>query len=723
MANYGVGVYGASKYGAVPKLAYSVEPMGITVINFSEVYVSWQVPSGTFSRWRLVRNQNSFPEHAEDGVIVYDEVNTTVSRVLFRDGEDYIGKFAITSGRPIYYCLFLFTGDNKWVKAGAINAVIPSDHGMQSTLMNTLPRVFTSKEQSPVSEVNTSSYLYSFLDAFSFTLEEFLTYLDLLNPDHTLLDTPAELIPLENGNLGLTGEPGLPVKNQKALIREAIYMYTHKGTKNALTTYVKALTGYDSVVTVSPNLLLNVQDSTFYKSIGNWSATAGTLSSSTDLVPASVTTSIDGTYTCKIVASGAGSMTLGKDSPIFKGVPLIPATTYTLSAQVKSPASAGTITPSITFYDRTGTAIGSDVTGSSTAANNTWKQISMTARASHKELQAISTATGTGSAITYTTVNNHTFVTGTSITVTGFSTAGFNVTNATVTGVTANTFTVSGAQSGTTAVGETGSAVNDETDATYAGIKLAWSAAGTYYVDLVCMQVGSSVSYDDARAVTITLNPDKTNYIQNPSFETNVTDSWTKTGTVTITQDTSVPPLVFSGTKSAKLVATGNWTYTAESLPVSAGSYYTASAYVKASSALTVTLIGKDIDGNVVDNDVYPQGTFANWTRIEVTDLVGSQDTIVTYDLQFSGGTGTFYIDSVQFERSPFATEYFDGSLTTDFGAVWTGTTDNSTTAMYYGKNYKIPRLAYTLSDWIPTNTFWRIVDASGTEYTNITAV
>ena len=72
MSKYGYSVYGANKYGLTPKLAYSVEPMSINVLKFNEVYLSWQLPTGIFTRFRLVRNQNGWPETAEDGVVLYE---------------------------------------------------------------------------------------------------------------------------------------------------------------------------------------------------------------------------------------------------------------------------------------------------------------------------------------------------------------------------------------------------------------------------------------------------------------------------------------------------------------------------------------------------------------------------------------------------------------------------------------------------------------------------
>jgi len=712
MANYGVGVYGASTYGQTAKIGYSVSPMSITTINFSEVYVYWQIPTGTYSKVRLVRNQNSYPEHSEDGVIIYED--TAMNRTVFRDGEDNVNSIAIVSGKPIYYTMFLFTQDLVWVNAGSAGAIVAADHNLQNTFMNMLPRVFTSKEQSPLAEIDTTSPLYLMMDGFTFTMEDFVTRLDLLNPDHTRISTPAEILPLEQVHVGLDPEPGIPVKNQKQLIREAIYMYTNKGTPSGLTTYIESLTGYYPQITVSPNLLLNVQDSTFYQAIGNWQATAGTLSSTEELTPTSNANAIDENYTCKIVASGAGSMTLGMDSPILKGVPITPGQQYVLSAQIKSPTSAGTITPSIVLYDGKGNAIGSPIVGSSTSANNTWKSISVTATAPLFVSDSVQSATGNGTTTVYTTFDNHKFVVGDTVTVTGFATSAANTSSATITAVTTSTFSISSSFSGSTANTEVGNAVNHNTSAFYAGLKFAWSASGTYYVDMVCLQQGSTPAYDEARALTIFVNPNKTNLINNPSFEQNVTDGWTKTGAVTVTQDTDIDPQVYAGSNSAKLVATGAWSFTSNTGAINKGQYYTASAEVKGTGTVTMTITA----GSDVQTFTIPASS--TWGRYAATMIVPVDSTATGINVSFSGAAGTFHIDTVQLEQSFKATEYFDGYLPEAYGAVWTGTPNNSPSVIYLSKPIKMFRLGNTLNDWVPKGTFWRIKSYAGLEYTNL---
>ena len=645
MAKYGVNYYGATKYGAIAKLVYSVEPMTVLVLDFTRVYIQWQTPQGVFSRVRLVRNQAGFPETAEDGVIIFDEFATegNVSRSYIVDGEDNPESIPFVPGRQAYYRFFIFTDEKVWRNAGSITVVIPSNHSTQEQFMNTIPRVFTTAEQSPLGAIDTNSALYSFMGGLMFAQEEAMTYLDLLRPLHTGLETPYQLLAAYRSNYGLTPEPALPIKNQKRLIREALYMYSRKGTKLALGTYIESLTGYNPDLTVSSNLLLSVQDSTFYNSIGNWVATNAVLTTSDEQVPSLGDTVIDTVYSGKVVAaSSVAKVTLGEDAPITKGIPVNSDTAFKVGFKVKSPASAGNITMTITWYDRNGTLISSN-SGSSLSANNTWKT-------------------------QWTTVTS-------------------------------------------------------PATAVYASLKFAFSAAGTYYVDQVDVHEGTTESYNEARAIDIFLNPYKTNYIDNPSFETNVTDGWTLSGSAVATRDSDVSDIAYSGSKSAKIVATGSWSFTSNTIPIEQGTYYTNSGLIKSSADINVTFVGRDGDGDIVDTaDLFDIGTTADWAQFTITHLTDAFDAgVVTYELVFSGSTGTYYLDCIQFEKSIKASDYFDGNLPSDFGAVWEGSSNNSPTHLYPTKLQKVSRLGKTLTDWIPSNSFWIVRSYDGVEYTNLT--
>ncbi len=645
MARYGINYYGATDYGAFVKLAFSVEPMSVLVLDFTKVLIGWQTPRGDFSRIRLLRSQVGFPETAEDGIIIFDEFATegTVSRAEYIDGEDNPSDVPLIPGRQTYYRVFLFTDQSVWRVAGSITAIVPSNHNVQTTFMNSLPRVFTSSEQGSFGSVDTNSYLYNFMSGLTFSQEQFYTLLDLLKPRHTGIETPVELLPLEVASLGLTPEAGLPTKNRKRLIREANYLYARKGTQVALETYAESLTGFEPTITVSENLLLTVQDSTFYGGIGNWVASNAVLTSSTEQVPDSNTNQIDTTKTGKIVASNSGSMVLGDTNIITKGVPVLPSTAYIVSCKLKSPASAGNITLSVRFYDKDGTATSAANTATAVAANNTWKSASKTA--------------------------------------------------------------------------------TSDATSSYAIITIAYSAAGTYYIDQVCMQEGGTVAYDEARAIDVFLSPLKTNYIKNPSFEVNST-TWALNG-ATFTQDSGVPTYGYSGNYSGKFVVTNPWSITTDyEIPVTPGKYYTASASIKALAALSANIkitFYDDADA-VVETVTQAISVTTSFASVTLTGLTDSTSEASYAKVSFYGTTaGSIFLDLIQFEQSQVATDYFDGSLPSDFGAVWEGTDDASYSHLYPSKPKKIPRLGKTMNDWVPQNAFWRLRTYDGVEYTTTT--
>ncbi|NBR22852.1 MAG: hypothetical protein EBU08_03525 [Micrococcales bacterium] len=645
MAKYGNVVYGGAKYGVTPKLAYSVEPMAITVLDFIKIQVEWQSPTGDFTKIKLVRNQFGFPENSEDGLTIWKESATegTVSRSYFVDGEDNPNQTPIVNGRQVYYTMFLFTDQKIWVNAGQITDLMPLDHGVHKKIMDIIPKVFTSEIQSPLGVTDETSALYNFIGGIAFTHEQFLSQLDVLRPQHSSEGIAFSTLEQNSFSVGLVPEPALPVKNQKRLIREALYMYSHKGMESGINAYAESLTGFAPTTTLSPNLLLSVQDSTFYESKGNWTATNAVLTSSTEQVPATGTNVIDNVYTGKLVAASSGAMQLGNTAPITRGVPVLPSTEYTVSCKLKSPSSAGNITLSVKFYDKNATITGTTQSATAVAANNTWKSAS-------------------------------------------------------------KTFTT-------------------PADASYASIQIAYSAAGTYYLDQVCLQLGNTVSYDEARAISIFLDSAKINYIKNPSFEVDAS-TWTSTG-ATFTQNAAVPTDGYSGTYSGQFVVatTGN-IKTNYNIPVTAGKYYTLSFYVSSSNSVKVTgtIEFYDASNNLLKNFASEFNITSSFSRVNLTALTDSGSAVSYAKVKISfTRAGTYRLDLVQFEKSQTATEYFDGSLPSDYGAVWEGTNHASYTHMYPNKPLKIPRLGKTLNDWIVPNTFWRLSTYDGVEYTNLT--
>jgi hypothetical protein len=260
-------------------------------------------------------------------------------------------------------------------------------------------------------------------------------------------------------------------------------------------------------------------------------------------------------------------------------------------------------------------------------------------------------------------------------------------------------------------------------DATYASVQISYSAAGTYYIDQVCLQLGNTVAYDEARAISVFLDSAKINYIKNPSFE--VDDStWTTTG-ATFTQNAAVPTDGYSGNYSGQFVVatTGDIENNYE-IPVTAGKYYTLSFYVSSSNSVAVTGLIEffDENDNLLEEFESEFTISSSFSRVSLTALTdsGSAVSYAKVKIVFNDA-GTYRVDLIQFEKSQTATEYFDGSLPSEYGAVWEGTANSSYTHVYPNKPLKIPRLGKTLDNWITPNTFWRLSTYDGVEYTNLT--
>jgi hypothetical protein len=248
------------------------------------------------------------------------------------------------------------------------------------------------------------------------------------------------------------------------------------------------------------------------------------------------------------------------------------------------------------------------------------------------------------------------------------------------------------------------------------------------------MQTGSSVVYDEARAIDVFLEPTKTNYINNPSFEVD-DSSWTITADDVTLLEEDVPQSESSGEYSIKVDNTSGATFETETDVeiLNRDTYATLSFYAKSSvedldTTITLTALDNLGSGEVEGTEEVTLST--EWARYTTTIYVNDIDIPVspTGELYFRVNIETdadsgseVWLDDVQLELTQKATDFFDGNLPADYGAVWQGTENDSPTRLYTNKTKKIPRLYKTLNDWVPQNAFWRVRSYDGLEATNLT--
>ena len=680
MPSYSNLVYAGGYYGQAARLSFSVQPFTAVAIDYDKVLLTWsaiQNPSGeVFNAVRLVRNQVTFPETQEDGVILWEETQLTgpFSKSTFVDGYDNLlddnehNDSPLIGGRFAYYRMWLRKDDNVWYEAGDTYLVIPKDHGAtafagtstQTThdkVMDLLPKVYTTATQSPIDNVDTESTLYQFLKGFSLTLDELLTYADVLKPNYSGLSTPPQVVSLQAQQLGLPLESALGLRAMKRLVREAVYLHNNKGTSLGVQTLAESLTGFAPTVTQTKNMMLTMQDSTFYKGIGSWLVIGdGTIEAADNFSPSSgLETVSDITYTGEVITNVDGvKISNGVSSPKTKGVPVSGEVDYNFSFYSFFKSDPGVDTPyptaTVHWFDYTGALISSDTDSSVADAYGSWVRQSM------------------------------------------------NVTS--------------------------------PEGAAFAAFDIELNLAGTWYIDraqFALAEEATTPSFEEARGVNVFLAPSKTNLLKNPSFDALnsfwvIDDNGSSLVDSTFAHASGLSQMLESITNTSALTQ-----YTSESDPgITVGHFYTASIYAKTESGtedfeLTLTATSgtdtvSETSGTVTLTDA--------WQRIHVTLFVPAtydETTYLTVDFIGAETTGnTIHLDGAQLEATYLPTDYFDGEYPEVYGAMWAGTENESVSYLYPNKHVKIPRLVANLAEYMPIGTTYAISTYAGLEYIGI---
>lgn len=594
------------RYGEAPRLAFSVAPFTSSAIDYTSVQLNWAAPEGDISKIRLVRSQDGFPETEEDGVILWEWNDAGQPRINSFEDSATASDFPLASGRFAYYRVWLLQDiTNKWVIAGETYAIVPRAHDTVSNdgsvivsthqkFLDLIPRVFTSASQSPLDAVDENSDLSRFLRGFSFTLDEIMTLADNVLPEESGRFINPELIGLRAQNFGLESESYLATQSQKRLIREATFIYANKGSKAAIETYAEALTGFAPTVVSSPNLLLSIQDSSFYKGLGNWQATGNaTLTLEQTIVPVAESVeeeAVDYGYTAKLVGTGASSIINGVISPKLYGTPVMAGTTYTLSAYVKRGSStARTVTPVVSWYDFSGSLLSTSVGSGTSLTTTDWTKVSSTA-----------TAPGAPSVV------NSYSVTGTTVELVVASTAGFTLGDTIlvvgvdndvngefeITALTPTTISYEITTSLTVSATEVEGVVRtDANPATFAVLEFRVSNSATLYFDMIQLAASTVTDYHEARAIEVFLNPAKTNELKNPSFNPLGEDEWT-----VVAQDSEyVTPTTLTGGQYGQYMLRvdstndGLTSILTNTDIVTTGKYYTFSIYARMEGLVVLT--------------------------------------------------------------------------------------------------------------------------------------
>jgi phage tail-like protein len=664
MAIYGVDYYGAAYYGANNLVQFNAYPFSATPYDYASIQLSWTTPTGDWDYLRLVRNSYGFPVTADDGDVLFEDAKAT-SRTFFNDNGSIPNNVGLKPAHPYYYSIFAReTTHSTWQIAGTAVGVSVKDYNTNETMFNYLPSILTSQVPYDSALDESNDFLKRFLKLFALNLDLYKSQTENVINRYDITSINGLLIPVFMHQFGLRYEPELGLKQSRILLNNAIRLYKNKGSKLGVEEYVKAYAGYDNSVSMSKNLMLDQNDSSFEQSIGSWASVSNcTLArhSATDSPSIAPYNEVQsnatfpnlqaGTLQVTGTASGTAEFSLSGDTPIHYGIPVTAGSTYTFSGYARAGTTARNVQGKLYWYSSTGVLISSSSTGTGVADTaGSWHQFK------------VSQAAPSG--------------------------AYFCVPHILIP-----------------------STVNTE----------------KHYFDCLQFELGSSATYfKEARQIEITLVATRVNEVVNPNFETS-TNHWSiNNGTLTLSSteveaDADAPSVALSG-GSVEIypVATGLVTLTSDAMSVLAGNDYAFSMYFYESAmshAVTPFISWYDNSNTLVST---VNGTAltssGGWTRVSIVSSAPITATTAKVGIKWTATSTSneMYVDAALFEKSSFINSFFDGSngVAQKTDLFWEGATNASRSHYYLNRFAVQSRLISTLPNWINVGSTFELLFA-----------
>jgi hypothetical protein len=769
MGRYGIDFYGTGvRYGNAALVQFSAAPFYSVSETYGSVNLFWNRPTGTWTKFRLVRNKYGFPLDTDYGVVLLEKINESF-KTEFTDSN-------LEQGRTYYYSIFVLPSSSSnfdWVRAGNSYGVSVKDFNTFNTMWSYLPIVYRSTAL-VTSTPDSGKTIYDYTNsrenedlksllrifAFEYDLQKTLATNLMYSSDTTYVD--GHYIAPMMQQFGLKFEPEIGLQQSRVLLRNALKIYKTKGSYAGLITYLKSYTGWDLSTVLGKNLMLDVNDSSFDQSIGAWVSSTATLEQQKSGV---------------ITAPGGGSFLLA-----YKGDVDLPASFPNLQNYLLkvTTTSAGTVTFDCGYYP---SPLSGKTNGIPVKSAN------------------ITGVSADGTYITYYTTGNN-FVNGDKVTITGLSTSGFNLSNATVYSSTGYEFKIASAVTGTsqgitdtpptsgilTSIGVAGGnytfsiyGVSAATARTatltikwhdLGGNYLSTSSPGTgvslpvaamakdtsgrptvsavapvnaafatpcislaattlgqiFYLDAAMFENSSAATtFEDSRLIKITFKASRINELKNPNFETNT--QWTSsTSTLALTPISGVVPLSNKALVTQPS-ATGEIAVASENITtIRPNTTYTFSVYAKyfgstpsASNALTASIGWYTSGGTLIGGaeqfgTPVTTGNLTDFVRPNVTSTSPSNAAYAIAKIKYPTTTTALrlILDEALFESSAYVNSYFDGAtgVTSLTNLIWEGAIDASRSHYYKNRGTIQGRLITDLPNYLTLGSQFQLLFA-----------
>jgi hypothetical protein len=264
MSTFGATTYGTSTFGARVQDAFASETLTASPTRYGEATLTWELPPGSWSSIRVVRNASGTPIDVNDGDVLFtDDVRS--ARTSYVDT-------GLTMGRFYYYRQFVLPLSNavtpfpqvgQWVPTGAADVLTVQFSGAIERLYTRLPAWHRDGGETSLAErgvAREDTFLYRFLMPMGYHLDALRTDTAHLLQAYDANTVGEVLLPSLGASYGVPYEPILGARSVRRLIDNASRLWKAKGTLTGIRELANVVTGYGAHVRVGYNLVLDNGD-------------------------------------------------------------------------------------------------------------------------------------------------------------------------------------------------------------------------------------------------------------------------------------------------------------------------------------------------------------------------------------------------------------------------------------------------------------------------------
>ncbi|WP_188187606.1 hypothetical protein [Nonomuraea sp. SYSU D8015] len=252
MAIYLTHNYGTRFYGPEPDLPnFNPDSFIAYSRDYRTVHITWDPPTGEFTRFRLLKNRWGYPVSEIDGEILLDSETP----------ENSYNDIYVAPGHFVYYSAFLQLG-GQWMWAATASCLHIADMKSAAWLWSRLPIHYQIMRGNRLDlEADTNSTLMRYLGLIGWGLDKVRTSFAAAWRSQDPAFAHIGSIDLLIQQFGLPAYPGLSGARKRAFVRDAASLLARRGTMDAMIAEARAASGWDLALRPSPNLMLTADRS------------------------------------------------------------------------------------------------------------------------------------------------------------------------------------------------------------------------------------------------------------------------------------------------------------------------------------------------------------------------------------------------------------------------------------------------------------------------------